>query len=86
METISMNPRTVAILRAVAAGRAQLSCSCVPDLFIDGIACCDQFTAHTLAGAGLIRHTRPGAIGQRVSAALTVAGEAAISSAQSTAA
>lgn len=68
--------RTLAMLRAVAAGRGQVSCSSEPDLFIDGVPCCDQFTAHTLTHDGLIRPDRIGLIGQRVPAALTGAGRA----------
>jgi hypothetical protein len=71
--------RGLAMLRAVSDGRAELACSCEPDLFIDGLGCCDQYTAHRLARAGLIRPAVPGAIGQRVRAELTVAGRAILS-------
>ncbi|MGH3937421.1 MAG: hypothetical protein ACRDTG_02115 [Pseudonocardiaceae bacterium] len=70
--------RGLAMLRAVSDGRAELVCSCEPDLLIDGLGCCDQFTAHRLAGAGLIRPVVRGAIGERVRAELTVAGRAAL--------
>ncbi len=70
--------RGLAMLRAVADGRAELACSCEPDLFIDGLGCCDQYTAHRLARAGLIRPAIPGVIGQRVHAELTVAGRAVL--------
>lgn len=73
-----LNHRSLAMLRAVVAGRAQLSWGREPDLFIDGVPCCDQFTAHTLAHAGLIKHQRPGAFGDRVPAVLTAAGLAAL--------
>ncbi len=73
-----MNYRALAMLRAVDAGRAQLTLSQEPDLFIDGVPCCDQFTAHTLSHDGLIAPALAGAIGQRVPAALTPAGVAAI--------
>ncbi len=69
------------MLRAVAARRAQMSCSCEPDLFIDGFACCDQMTAHALAHGGYIRpaeSTGLSAVTGRVPAELTEAGEAAI--------
>jgi hypothetical protein len=66
------------MLRAVVAGRAQLSCGREPDLFIDGMPCCDQYTAHTLAHDGFVKHQRPGAFGDRVPAVLTAAGLAAI--------
>ncbi|WP_199434489.1 hypothetical protein [Qaidamihabitans albus] len=73
------NHRTLAMLRAVAAGRAHVSCSSEPDLFVDGVPCCDQFAAHALAREGLVRPARPGRVGQRVPAALTDAGRALLS-------
>lgn len=66
--------RSLAMLKAVAAGRAELTCSSEPDLFVDGLPCCDQSAAHELARAGLIAPVRPGALGQRVPARLTPAG------------
>ncbi|MER6671174.1 hypothetical protein ABT256_41930 [Amycolatopsis japonica] len=65
--------RELAILRAVASGRAEITCSSEPDLFIDGLPCCDQYTAHVLAHRALIIQARPGPLGQRVPARLTVA-------------
>lgn len=65
--------RALAILHAVAAGRAELTCGCEPDLLIDGLFCCDQFTAHGLARDGLIRPATPGRTGERVRAELTPA-------------
>lgn len=44
--------RTLAILRAVADGRAELTLSCERNLRIDGLLCCDQETAHDLAHRG----------------------------------
>ncbi|GLY65827.1 hypothetical protein [Amycolatopsis taiwanensis] len=67
--------RAMAMLRAVAAGRAQMSRSCEPDLFVDGVACCDQVTARALARDGYIRPSRPG---DRAPAELTEAGRAAL--------
>ena len=72
--------RHYALLRAVGAGRCELTCSCEPDLFIDGRTCCDQTAAHLLARAGLIRPAVRGRVGQRVPAQLTDAGRAALSS------
>ncbi|MGH3797357.1 MAG: hypothetical protein ACRDSP_21000 [Pseudonocardiaceae bacterium] len=66
------------MLRAVSDGRGELVCSCEPDLLIDGLGCCDQFTAHRLARAGLIRPAIRGAVGQRVRAELTLAGRTAL--------
>ena len=70
----AVNHRVLAMLRAVAAGRAQLTCSAEPDLFVDGVPCCDQFTAHALAHEGLVCPGQPGTPGQRVPAVLTRAG------------
>jgi hypothetical protein len=70
--------RGLAMLRAVSDGRAELVCSCEPDLFIDGLGCCDQYTAHRLARAGLIRPASSGAVGERVPAELTGAGRAVL--------
>ena len=69
-----LNRRALAMLRAVSDGRAELVCSCEPDLLIDGLGCCDQYEAHRLAGAGLIRPVIAGEVGQRVRAELTGAG------------
>ncbi|WP_460397442.1 hypothetical protein [Actinophytocola sediminis] len=68
----------MSMLRAVVAGRATISCSSEPDLFIDNVPCCDQYMAHTLAHAGLIEPVAPGAIGDLMPARLTSAGEAAL--------
>lgn len=76
--TMELSFRALAALRAVAAGRAQLTASSEPDLFIDGLAFSDQFTAHSLAHYGLIRAARPAAVGQRVPAMLTAAGHMAM--------
>lgn len=72
--------RHYALLRAVGAGRCELTCSREPDLFIDGRTCCDQTAAHLLAHAGLIRHAEPGAVGKLVPAQLTDAGRDLLSS------
>lgn len=71
--------RVYAILRAVASGRAEATLSSEPDLFIDGLACCDQYTAHCIAHSGLIRAGRPGTVGQRVPVTLTADGWAILS-------
>lgn len=73
-----MTGRDRALLRAVAAGRAEMTCSCEPDLFVDGLCFCDQFAAHQLAHQGLIRPAAPGPVGQRVRAELTPAGRSAL--------
>lgn len=77
-----VNFRTLAMLRAIGSGRAQVSCSSEPDLFIDGLSCGDQFAAHTLAHQGLVRPGRPGLPGELVPALLTDAGVALVASAR----
>lgn len=58
-----LSDRAVAILRSVAQGRATLSRSCEPDLFVDGLPCCDQQTVRSLHRAGLLtRGEHPGAV------------------------
>lgn len=76
--TSGLSGRELAMLRAVSDGRAEVTCSCAPDLFIDGLGCCDQFSAHRLARAGLVRAVTAAPIGQRVRAELTAAGRAVL--------
>lgn len=66
--------RHLAMLRAVRAGRCELSYSCEPDLFIEGRTSCDQPAAHLLSRLGLIGPAAKGSVGQRVPAQLTSAG------------
>ena len=73
-----LNHRALSMLKAVVAGRAQISCSAEPDLFIDGMPCCDQYLAHTLAHEGYIEPAWEGTRGELVPAALTDAGVAAL--------
>ena len=74
----ALSRRAIAMLKAIAAGRAELRCSCEPDLRVDGLPCCDQSTAHDLARAGLVRATRLVAPGQWAPAELTEAGHRAL--------
>jgi hypothetical protein len=78
--TSTLSGRDRAILRAVAAGGAEVALGSEPDLFIDGRCCCDQSAAHHLFRAGLIAATTLGLVGQRVAAALTPAGRRALGS------
>jgi hypothetical protein len=75
---VSLPRRELAMLHAIAAGRGEITGSSEPDLFIDGLACCDQNAAHHLAHAGLVHTTRPAEAGQRVPAALTTPGRAVL--------
>jgi hypothetical protein len=71
---IPLTHRDRAILRAVAGGTAELLGSAEPDLFVDGLCCCDQMAARRLAHAGLITAATAAAAGRRVPARLTPAG------------
>ncbi|MBC6448709.1 hypothetical protein [Actinokineospora xionganensis] len=72
--TTDLSHRAAALLRAVGAGRVDMTCGSEPDMFVDGLNCCDQPTAHALFHLGLVQHTRLGAITERVRAELTDAG------------
>ncbi|MCR6487378.1 hypothetical protein M8542_31565 [Amycolatopsis sp. OK19-0408] len=74
----ALSHRDRAILRAVAAGRGTLRCGYVPDLYVDGVACCDQHAVHSLARAGLLCAAREGVPGAVVPAALTELGNVAL--------
>jgi len=76
--TSTLSGRDRAILRAVAAGGAELQLGSEPDLFFDGRCCCDQSAAHQLVRAGFIAAATLGLVGQRVTAALTAAGHEAL--------
>lgn len=56
--TFPLTARARAMLRAVAEGRSEITMSCEPDMFVDGLTCCDQPLAHSLIHSGLIRRTR----------------------------
>ncbi|WP_189058020.1 hypothetical protein [Longimycelium tulufanense] len=62
--------RHLALLRAVAAGRAELTCSQVPYLRVDGFWC-DHTTVADLVRRGLIRPARPGPVDELVPAEIT---------------
>jgi hypothetical protein len=49
-----LSHRAMALLRATAAGRVELTCSSEPDFRVDQLACCDQPAARLLVHAGLI--------------------------------
>lgn len=73
-----MNHRARALLRAVAAGRAEVTRSSEPDLKVDGLLCSDQVAARELAHAGLLRPAQWDAAGPWVRAELTPAGLAVL--------
>ncbi|MBK1786911.1 hypothetical protein [Prauserella cavernicola] len=79
-----LNHRERATLQAVARGGAEMTGSCEPDLFLDGLACCDQTTARALARRGLVAPAFTGPPWQRVPALLTDAGRAALRHAPAT--
>lgn len=73
-----LNHRARALLRAIGAGRAEVTRSCEPDLKVDGLLCCDQVAARELAHAGLLRPAPRDAAGPWVPAELTPAGRAVL--------
>lgn len=76
--TQPMTNRAMAMLRAVAAGRAEMTTRFGPCLRIDGLPCCDQITARNLADAGLVRPAVPHPAGAWVRAELTPKGRDAV--------
>lgn len=72
-EADELTNREIAILRAVGAGRAQLLMSCAPGLTVDG-GWCDYGAVWHLVTEGLIRASKPAAVGQCVPAVLTESG------------
>ncbi|HEY0816899.1 MAG TPA: hypothetical protein VGE11_26795 [Pseudonocardia sp.] len=72
--TSTLSGRDRAILRAVAAGGAELALGSEPDLFLDGRCCCDQSAVHRLVREGLIAAAVLGWVGQRVPAGITPVG------------
>jgi hypothetical protein len=74
MTTAVLSHRDRAILRAVAAGTAELIGGAHPDLLLAGRCCSDQMAAHRLARAGLITGAGPAVPGRRVPALLTPLG------------
>ncbi|SMD26475.1 hypothetical protein [Kibdelosporangium aridum] len=81
---LSVSRRELAMLHAIAAGRGEITGSCEPDLFIDGLACCDQSAAHHLAHTGLVHATRPARVEQRVPVELATPGHAVLATLAST--
>lgn len=74
--TTELTYRDRAILRAVAAGRCQITGGSCVALVIDGLSCCDQFVGPRLAQAGLIE-----AGAQQEPARLTESGRALLEAA-----
>lgn len=74
----ALNRRAVAMLKAIADGRAELRCSCEPDLRVDGLSCCDQDTAHQLSRAGLVKPAYVVPPGNWAPAELTTEGHQAL--------
>lgn len=68
-----LSHRERAILRAVAAGGAEIVVSCEPDLMVDG-RWCDHSAVRTLVAAGLIAPAFRRPLGQRTAAIVTPAG------------
>ena len=69
-----LSARHLAMLRAVAAGRAELTCSRCPDLFVDGRCCTDHAASALLVALGLVAAAGSGCPGARVPACVTASG------------
>ncbi|WP_433265902.1 hypothetical protein ACQPZF_39320 [Actinosynnema sp. CS-041913] len=76
--TKELSGRAKAMLRAVAAGRGQLSGGREPDLYVDGLPCCDRTATHDLVHGGLLRARRAVSLDERTDAELTDLGRAAL--------
>jgi hypothetical protein len=72
-----LNHRDRAVLRAVAAGRCQITGGACASLLIDGVSCCDQMVAPRLTRAGLIAAAGP----RPEPARLTASGQALLKAA-----
>ncbi|MFE2753107.1 hypothetical protein ACFXGA_14035 [Actinosynnema sp. NPDC059335] len=75
---MELSRREVALLRATAADRVDLTGSAEPDVRVDGLPFCDPTAARALVHAGLIEAATPVAPGHRAPARLTAAGAAAL--------
>ena len=71
-EPLQICGRDRAVLRAVAAGRCELSPGCEPVLIVDGVRCADSGVAKRLIASGLVVKPVNSAVAQ-----LTPAGRAA---------
>ncbi|HWO69124.1 MAG TPA: hypothetical protein VNO31_54765 [Umezawaea sp.] len=69
-----LSHRALALLRATAAGRVELTCSSEPDFRVDKLACCDQPAARLLVHAGLIEPATAAPLGHWVPAHLSPEG------------
>ncbi|WP_083751673.1 hypothetical protein [Saccharothrix sp. ALI-22-I] len=76
MEELSR--REIALLKATAANRVDLTRSTEPDVRVDGLPFCDPTTARALVHAGFIEAATPVAPGHRAPARLTAAGVAVL--------
>lgn len=78
---IPLNHRDRAVLRAVAAGRCQISGGAAASLTIDGLRCCDQMVGVRLTTAGLIAAAALQACSGPCAATLTASGRALLEAA-----
>ncbi|GAA1297381.1 hypothetical protein [Saccharothrix xinjiangensis] len=75
-----LSGREVALLRATAANRVELTGNAEPDVRVDALPFCDPVTARALVHAGLIQPVVPVEPGQWAAACLTEAGAVALGS------
>lgn len=53
--TATLDHRRIAVLKAVLAGRCELSGGSEPDIYVDGLCCCDHSVAGDLLRDGMVR-------------------------------
>ncbi|WNV84147.1 hypothetical protein [Umezawaea sp. Da 62-37] len=70
----TLSHRALALLRATAAGRVELTFSSEPDFRVDQLPCCDQPAARVLVHAGLVEPAVAAPPGHWVPAHLSPAG------------
>ncbi|RRO19942.1 hypothetical protein EIL87_02885 [Saccharopolyspora rhizosphaerae] len=73
-----LHHRHLAVLRAVARGTAEITRSREPDLYVDGLPCCDQGAVRELVRTGLLHPAGTSFPGHRTTAALTELGRAVV--------
>lgn len=73
-----LSHRALAMLRATAAGRVELTRSSEPDFRVDALACCDQAAARLLVHAGFIEPAADAPLGAWAPARLTPTGAAVL--------
>lgn len=78
MSEDAVTGRMKAMLRAVHDGRGELSGGSEPDLYVDGLPCCDFMSVHALVHGGYVAPSSVTALCERRTAVLTELGRASL--------